>query len=182
MYYRESDWNFRTKGFSLNLPYHQLLRIDELKGFMGNQAILRIGAGAYEENRKSGRLDVLPYNSEYTLLWTFFSRIDFWGLRDSIANFWRFKGVAGIKEHDGEVLKLCAMTAAIPLLTVAGQAYRAGFSSESVSKDGVSVSKSYTSSATFSIYSAQIEDARKWSKEAIPKIRNRYRGIPMTVL
>lgn len=180
--YYNDDFNMRALAWHLNLPLSQLIRVDKVQGFMGNTAALEIGAGALAVNREAGLLDVLPYNNQYSYLWTWFVNQRFWGIRDYIADFWRYSGVAGIEELPGDVLKLIGYTAAVTLLTIAGQAYRGGFSSESTSKDGVSRSVSYTASATFGIYSATISEYREWLKANETRLSRLYRGVQMVTL
>lgn len=183
-YYMERSWNIREQGFKINLPLHQLQRIDEITGYMGNTKVLGLVTGAYAIQTQTGDVSILPFNSQYAICWNFFSRMDFFGLRDTIPNFWNYKGVVGIKEMEGvgDILQLIMCEAAVQVKTVAGSAYKAGCSSESISKDGVSKSVSYTSSATFGIYSADIEEHRKWLDANRRRIRNKWRGIPMVVL
>lgn len=183
--FTRTDFNERAIAWHLNLPVQQLQRVDTIEGWMGNTRVLEVKSGAYAAVKKSGTVDVLPYSSQYAYLYHFFTQMNFWGIRDFVANFWRWKGVAGIHETaDGmaEVLKLVGYTAALPILTVAGQAYRGGFASESVAKDGVSQSRSYTASATYGIYSATINSYSDWLKQNTRRIAQQYRGIPMVVL
>jgi len=180
--YYENDFTQNAKVWHLNLPIQQLIKVDEVSGYIGNTQAIRLSNMAYSCNRKAGTLDVLPFNSQYSYLYTFFVQLSFWGYRSTIAGFWRFKGVAGIERMEGDIVKLIGMSAAIPILTMAGQGYRAGYSSESISKDGVSSSRSYTSSASYGIYSATIEEYRKWIKDNTRRLRNTYRGIPMVTI
>ena len=176
------DFNRNGITWHLDIPVSQLLKIDKVAGYMGNTKALEIQQGAFSVNRKAGTLDVLPYNSQYSYLFTFFQQLQFWGMREYIADFWRYAGVAGLTETPGDVLKLIGYTAATSILTVAGQAYKGGFSSESISKDGVSRSASYTASATYGIYSATITEYKDWIKTNKARIRNQYRGLQMVVL
>jgi hypothetical protein len=180
------DFNINGLAWRLDLPVHQLRKVDLLEGFLGNTRTLQIQSGALSAQAKSGEVHVLPYDSEYSLLYTFFVQMRFWGIREYIADFWRYTGVAGLMDSDGltpaDVLKLVGYGAAITILTVGGQGYRGGFSSESISKDGVSVSKSYTASATYGIYSASINEFKEWIKTNTTRLRNQYRGLPMVVL
>jgi hypothetical protein len=65
---------------------------------------------------------------------------------------------------------------------VAGQAFRGGFASQSLSRDGVSESVSYTASAIYGIYSATIEDYTKFINREIKQIKGRYRGVNLIVM
>lgn len=179
------DFNARAIAWHLNLPVQQLQSIDRVEGWMGNSRVLEVASGAYAAVKKTGTVDILPYSSQYAYLYHFFTHMNFWGIREYVANFWRWKGVAGINEPPeamGEIVKLIAFSAAITILTVAGQAYRGGFASESLSKDGVSQSRSYTASAMYGIYSATINSYKDWIKDNGRRIAQKYRGIPMVVL
>jgi hypothetical protein len=177
-YYR-NDFNQRGLAWHLDLPVQQLQKVSLVEGYMGNSRALEISSGALAVNKTSGALDVLPYNSQYSYLYTFFVGINFWGVRDFIADFWRYIAVAGIDTMPGDVLKMIGYNAAVTLLTTAGQAFRGGATSESISKDGVSRSASYQPQG---VYGAAITEYKDWLKTNAPKIRNRYRGIPCVVL
>lgn len=177
-YYR-TDFNQRGLAWHLSMPYQQLQQVSLLEGYMGNSRALQISSGALAANKTAGIVDVLPYNSEYTMLYTFFVNINFWGVREFIADFWRYKAIAGIDTMPGDVVKAIGYTAAIGILTIAGQAFRAGATSESISKDGVSRSASYQPQG---VYGAAITEYKEWLKTNTPKLRNKYRGIPCVVL
>lgn len=179
--YYQGDFNMNGLAWHLSLPLHQLIKVEKLAGYMGNTQALDIGSGALTVNRKAGTVDVLPYNSEYTFLYVVFSPFNFWGMREFIAGFWRYAGKAGI-DPEGDILKLIGYTAAVTVLTMAGQGYRGGFSSESTSKDGVSRSVSYTASASYGIYSATIDEYKDWLKHNSKVIAKKYRGISMVTL
>ena len=176
------DYNLQALAWHLNLPVSQLLRVDRIQGFMGNTAALEINNGAFAINRASGTVDVLPFNNQYSYLWTWFVNQRFWGVRSYIADFWRYQGMAGLEVCPPDVLKLVGYVCAVTILTIAGQAYRGGYSSEATSKDGVSRSVSYTASAIYGIYSATITEYKEWLKKNQSRIGRMYRGIQMVVL
>ncbi|MCK5607613.1 hypothetical protein KAR91_37360 [Candidatus Pacearchaeota archaeon] len=176
------DFNMNMLAWHLNLPVNRLRKINGIIGYVGNTPALEIKSGGFAVTDKSGTVDILPYNSEYSQFWTFWQHINFWGHREMIPGFWRYKGVAGLDTLTGDILKLIGYTAAIPLLTIAGQAYRAGYASESNSKDGVSRSVSYTSSATFGIYSATTKEFSEWIKLNKKRLRGKNRGVAMVVM
>ena len=177
--YYAKDFNMQALAWHLNLPLHQLISLDKIEGWMGNSKALTIGSGALACNRKAGMVDVLPYNSQYSAFYTFLIQLNFWGPREYIANFWRYTGKAGIETAGGDILKLIGYTAAIPVLTAAGQAARAGANSESISKDGVSRSASYNQQG---LYAAAITEYKAWTKDNIPRLGRQYRGMSMVVL
>ena len=175
-------FNMNLLAWHINLPLNRVRKITEVTGYVGDTPALEIRSGALVVNDKSGGLDILPHNTEYSQYWTFWQHINFFGRRECIPGFWRYKGVAGMDKITGDILKYIGYTAAIPLMTVAGQAYRAGFASESNSKDGVSRSVSYTSSATFGIYSATIKQYSEWIKNNKERLRGKNRGISMVIM
>jgi len=178
--YYEKDFNRRGLAWHIDLPYHQLGKVTGLSGYMGNTKALSLGSGAITSNRKSGNVDVLPYNSEYAYFFTFFVGMHIWGVREFIADFWRYKAIIGVQDKNiSELLKMVGYTAAMAILTTAEQAYRSGITSESISKDGVSRSQSYNAKG---IYDATIQEYKEWLKEGIPKHRNLLRGMPCVVL
>ena len=179
-YYR-GDFNERAKAWHVSLPLLQIVKIDAVSGYMGNSKALDITKGQLAVSPRQGTLDVMPFDSQYQILWQFQAQQRMSGDREVISQFWRYKGVAGL-EPEGDILKAIGYIAAIPILSIAGQAYRAGYTSESVSKDGVSSSKSYTSSAVYGIYSATINDYEKWLKSGLKQLRKRYRGLVGAVL
>lgn len=178
--YYEKDFNMRGMSWQLNLPHHQVHSVDGLVGYIGNTKALSIANGAMSVVKKSGILNILPYNSHYSFYYTFMLQISFWGPREFIPGFWRYKAVAGIDESQpGEIMKMVGFKAAISVLTTAGQAHRTGVNSESISKDGVSRSTSYNAKG---IYDSAIQEYKDWLKINVPKYRNIYRGIPMVTL
>jgi hypothetical protein len=181
--YYEKDFNRRGLGWHLDLPYHQVGKVSDLAGYIGNTKALELKSGALSVNRKSGTVDVLPYDSQYTMFYTFFLGINFWGVREFIADFWRYTAIIGLNERDGkipaEIIKMIGYTAAMPILIVAEQSYRAGMTSESISKDGVSRSQSYNAKG---VYDTAIQEYKEWLKIAGPRYRTLYRGIPMMVV
>ena len=178
--FQPRDFNLRGLTWQLQLPCNQVSQVSAVEGFIGNTQALTITSGALSVNRKSGVLSILPYNSQYSYLYVFFAGLNFWGYREFIPDFWRYKATIGIEEKTpGDILKLVGYIAAASVLTTAEQAYRAGTTSESNSKDGVSSSRSYNAKG---IYDTTIQEYKDWVKENAPRLRNQYRGIPCVVM
>lgn len=176
----EKDFNLRGMSWQINLPLHQVGKVTNVAGFIGNTECLEILSGATSVVRKSGVVNVLPYNGSFALYYNFYMGINFWGPREFIPAFWRYKAVAGIDETTpGDILKMVGYSAAASILVTAEQAYRAGINSESISKDGVSRSVSYNAKG---IYDTTVQEYKDWIKGNAPKLRNLYRGIPMVTL
>jgi len=166
----------------IQFPYPSLLRVDQLYGAVANTRVIHVNPEWIEIAEKSGFVQLVPFNSE--LAFDFVGLIWVESLRSAtpIPNFWHYNLLSGLRECPGDVLELIGKSAAIPILTAAGSAFRGGYSSQSISRDGVSESVSYTSSAIYGVYSASIEDYKNWIKENIPQIKNRYRGPQMIVM
>ena len=166
----------------IQFPFPSLLRIDQLYGAVANTRVIHINPEWIEVAEKSGYTQLVPFNTE--IAFDFIGLIWVESMRSAtpIPNFWHYNLLSGLRDCPGDVLELIGRHAAIPILTAAGAAFRGGYSSQSISRDGVSESVSYTSSAIYGIYSASIEDYRNWIREHLPAIRSRYRGPQMIVM
>jgi len=167
---REGQW------ISIQFPFPQVIRVDQLFGAVANTRVVQINPEWIEVASNNGFTQLVPFNTE--LAFDFVGLIWIEALHNAvpIPNFWHYNMLTGIRDAPGDILELITKAAAIPILTVAGQAFRGGFSSQSISRDGVSESVSYTSSAIYGIYSATIEEYKTWIKENLVGIRSRYRG------
>jgi hypothetical protein len=67
-------------------------------------------------------------------------------------------------------------------LLQAGSALKAGISSESVSRDGVSESTSYTQSAMYGIYSHVTIPYQDWLDSNLPMLKRRLGGVSFVTL
>jgi hypothetical protein len=166
----------------IHFPYPSLLRVDQLYGAVANTRVVQINNEWIEIASPSGFVQLVPFNTE--VAFDFIGLVWVEALRNAvpIPNFWHYNLLAGLRECPGDILELTGRHAAIPILTAAGAAFRGGYSSQSISRDGVSESVSYTSSAIYGVYSASIEDYRNWIRENLPAMRNKYRGPQLTVL
>lgn len=167
---------------NIKFPYYPLLRINEMYGEVSNVRVLDVALEWLEIKETSGFVELVPFNQE--IAFNFIGLVWIESIRGPvpIPNFWNFDAIVGFRKTPPAILELIAKLAAIDVLTIAGQAFRGGFSSQSVSRDGVSESVSYTASAIYGIYSATIEDYRKWIKETLKKLKGRYRGPDMLVV
>jgi hypothetical protein len=179
--YYSRDFNMRGMGWHLDLAINQLLKVDKVEGFIGSDRVLQISSGAYTCQKKAGMLDVMPYSGQYVVNYLFFVQMQFWGNREFIAGFWRWKGKAGIDHMEGDLMRALAYKAAIPVLIKAGQAARDGITSLSTSKDGVSVSQSAAGGAG-GLYGAAVTEYKQWLDTNMKQTIKRYRGLSMVVL
>jgi hypothetical protein len=162
-------------------PFSSLLYVDKLWGQLANTQIVDVAMQWLEVAEKSGFSQLVPYNA--TLAFQFIGLVWVESLRGRIElpNFWHYTAVAGLRQTDPVLLDIIGKKAAIDALTVAGQAFRGGFSSQSISRDGVSESVSYTASAIYGLYSATIEQFDKFINREIKQLKGRYRGVNMMV-
>jgi len=172
----------RNDWIQIKFPFRRVLSVDQLFGMTGNTRIVDINLEWLELSETSGYGQLVPLNQE--IAWDFLGLVFVTGVAGArcLPNFWHYSALVGLRDVPGEVLQWLGREAAIPILTVAGQAFRSGVSSMSLGRDGISESVSYTSSAIYGIYSASIEDHRRWIRENGQKIRDKYRGIPLAVI
>lgn len=163
-------------------PYPGLLRLDELFGQVANTRIVDIALQWVEIAERSGLAQLVPYNQRTAFQFIGLVWVESMRGRIELPNFWHFNAMAGLRQVDPVLLEIIGKKAAVDALTVAGHAFRGGFASQSLSRDGVSESVSYTASAIYGIYSATIEDYTKFINREIKQLKGRYRGVNMVVL
>jgi hypothetical protein len=187
------DWDFivpqitfypvnPVRWIDILFPYPGLLKIDELFGQVADTRIVDIDLSWVEISERNGFVQLVPFNQEVAFNFIGLVWVESLRGRIELPNFWHFDAVAGLREVDPVLQEIIGKKAAIDALTVAGHAFRGGFASQSVSRDGVSESVSYTASAIYGIYSATIEDYNKFLNREIKQVKGRYRGVNMVVL
>lgn len=171
-----------ARWIDIQFPFMSVLYVDKLWGQLANTQIVDVAMQWLEMSEKSGFGQLVPFNA--TIAFQFIGLVWVESLRGRIElpNFWHYSAVAGLREVDPVLLEVIGKKAAIDALTVAGQAFRGGFSSQSISRDGVSESVSYTASAIYGIYSATIEEYSKFLNREIKQLKGRYRGLNVVVL
>jgi hypothetical protein len=178
-YYRREAFSYQSLSWRVQLPYINVQKVSLLEGYFGTGKSMQLNDGTYVMNERMGEVEVLPQGGQLSYIITFLRNLSYWGIREVITDFWRYKAVVGLPETKPDILQAVGYAAAIPVLTVAGQARRGGKQSESFSKDGVSRSSSYGGNG---MYGATIVEFRNWLKENKPKLRQKYGTITMTVL
>jgi hypothetical protein len=187
------DWDFivppitfypvmPAKWIDILFPYPGLLRIDELFGQMANTRIVDIDTTWVEISERNGFVQLVPFNQRAAFQFIGLVWVESMRGRIELPNFWHFDAMAGLRQVDPVLQEIIAKKAAVDALTVAGHAFRGGFASQSISRDGVSESVSYTASAIYGIYSATIEDYTKFINREIKQVKGRYRGVGMIVM
>jgi hypothetical protein len=186
------DWDYIVPGITfyavqpahwidILFPYPSLLKIDSLFGQIADTRIVDVALQWAEISEKNGFVQLVPFNQEVAFQFIGLVWVESLRGRVELPNFWNFNVVAGLRQTDPVVREMLGKKAAIDALTIAGHAFRGGYASQSVSRDGVSESVSYTASAIYGIYSATIEDYRKFINKEIKQLKGRYRGVNMLV-
>jgi len=168
---------------SVRLMYGWPIRWDFLEGALETQRIVSVRT-SWIETPKSHMLQLVPFHQ--SLAYHFLGLFYMGALRGpaDLPSFWRYRYYAGVQSEQTprELLELGGMRAAVKALTVLGQMFRGGFSSQSFSKDGVSQSVGYTASAMYGIYSATIEGFQKRLDKIEPQLARKYKGLYIDVL
>jgi hypothetical protein len=167
---------------NIQFPYPQLLRIDSLYGSVANTRVIDIDLEWIELSQQGGLVQILPFNQEIAF--------DFVGLvfANSVSgyvelpNFWHFNAIAGLRDCPADLQELIGKIAAINALTTAALAFRPGVGSLSLSRDGVSESVTYNSSATYGMFTGAITSYKEWMEAIEPKLRAKYRGSIVTIV
>jgi hypothetical protein len=188
-----ADWDHRVDAITFyrasaghwmnfRMPYYPLIRFDALYGKVSNVRILDIALEWVEIHERGGFVELVPFNQE--VAFNFIGLIWVETLRGPIPipNFWNFSALVGFRDTPQIILEMVGKKAAIDALTRIGQAFRPGLSSQSVSRDGVSESVSYLTSAQYGIFNATIAQYREWIEENLPRLKGAYRGINMQVV
>lgn len=177
-YYRPTTFN---KWMNFKLPFPNILDLS-LTGYFNQGKVATVPREWIVWNERTGIVELVPSNASQ-VVWSFYNGIfvlTYLYNYSSIPGFWHYRLTCGLRDLYNEravVREAIAKMASLDLLVTMGTAYRAGFSSESTSRDGVSDSKTYTSSATYGIYSAQTEEYSKWLKKEIPIMKRRFIGV-----
>lgn len=166
----------------VQFPWPQILRVDSLFGAVANTRVIDIDLEWIEPAQQGGLVQLVPFNQE--IAFNYIGLIWVNALRGAveIPNFWHYNAIVGLREVTCDLRELVAKKAAIDLLSVLGAALRPGVGSLSLSRDGVSESVSYTTSAKYGVYTGPIQQYQDWMEREGKRLRARYRGLVMRVL
>ncbi len=177
-YYRPRTFN---KWLSFKIPYANILDLS-MSGYFNQSPVATIPRQWLDWDERTGIAELIPSTSA-EVIWSFYNGIFVMAyLFDyaSIPGFWHYTGTVGMRDLNnqrGVVREAIAKKAAIELLNSAGSAYRAGFASQSTSRDGVSESSGYTSSAMYGTYGAHFQQYQTWLTREVPRMKSRFVGI-----
>jgi hypothetical protein len=174
---------------NFHLPLRRLLKVYSIEGYFNSSQSVAIPVGEWETHDEyTGMITFIPKSGGALVTWqsiqaTFFQ---FMFARDIVQDFWHYDVAHGLRSlntpANAPVREAIAKKAACDILLQAGSALKAGISSESVSRDGVSESTSYTQSAMYGIYSHVIIPYQEWLEGNLPSIKRRLSGISFVTL
>ncbi len=177
-YYRPRTYN---KWMSFKIPYPQILDLSVF-GFFNTSQAATVPRQWLVWDQMTGICELVPSTSAQ-VVWSLYNSLFVMAyLFDyaSIPSFWHYRATVGMRDLNGNaaiIREAIAKKAAIEILNSAGSAYRAGFASQSLSRDGVSSSESYTSSSMAGVYGAHFEQYQKWYEKNLPRMRTRFGGV-----
>lgn len=165
------------------IPFGMPLKWEYLVGSLEHTRIVDVNTDWIQQAH--GRMvQLVPFNQ--SLAYHFIGLMYVAALRGPVElpSFWRYRYWAGVRDETTplDLIEVIGMRAGIKALNVLGQAFRGGFSSQSISKDGVSESVGYTASAMYGIYSATIEGLQKRLDKLEPQLKRRYFGVYLVTL
>jgi hypothetical protein len=175
------------RWLSFTLPHRSLLKVLRLEGWFNRTKTVFLPQSWITWTEKNALVELVPSNFA-AVDWAFYGAgfYAFFASHTSVPQFWQYYVVAGLRELDGDLMQFIAKRAAMHILTIAGQArYPAGIAGYSVSRDGVSESRSlqpgiYTQ--TIQRYAADTQAETPQGDLGIIRRRDRYRGILMVTL
>ena len=168
---------------SLQVPYSLPLLWDYLVGALENARIVDVDP-RWIHKSAARIIQLVPYEQSlsFSYIGLMFTNSIFGPVE--LPSFWRYRYWAGIPEEKTplEIVEAIGFRAAVKALTVLGTMFKGGISNQSVGRDGVTESVSYTSSAMYGVYSASIENFQKRLDVLLPQLKRKYFGIYLDVL
>lgn len=165
---------------SFSLPRKQIQVVYYLYGYFNQSQAVSIGRDWIVFDPVTGVLELVPDNGAI-ISWQFYGAaiLQFFINYDTIPSFWHFGMASGLNDLHGEyqiVREAIAKQAAVNILSAAGFALSGGAQSRSVSRDGVSDSRTYAGKQAGAELRAQYEE---WLMKNVRRIGQRYGGIPV---
>lgn len=177
-YYQPRTFN---KWMSFKIPYPNVLDVS-VTGYFNQGKVATVPREWTVWNERTGIVELVPSNASQ-VIWSFYNGVfvlSYLYNYSSIPGFWHYRATVGLRDLWNEravVREAIAKKAVWELLNSAGSAYRAGYASQSASRDGISESASYTSSAMYGTYGGHFSGYRDWLEDNIPRMKKRFCGI-----
>lgn len=178
-YYRPKTQN---KWLSFKLPYPSLLNVSSVTGYFNTTKAATVPLQWLVWGEKTGIVELVP-STVSSVTWTFYNSIFVMAYLynyESIPSFWHYRLTVGLRDligDRGSIREAIGKKATMELLNAAGSAYRAGYASQSISRDGVTENNSYTASAMYGVYGGHYSKYVEDLKVLLPKLKQRYAGI-----
>lgn len=183
-YRPENTWNW----LNFKVPVRRLLKVYDVEGYFQSAKSTVIPVGNWVVHDEYNGLIVFVPKTGNIINWetvqtTF---MNFLFGREFMPDFWHYRIAHGLRDlhvnTNQTVREAIAKKAAIDILLQAGSAQKAGISSESVSRDGVSQSISYTQSAMYGIYSHITIPYQDWLDATMDRLKRRLGGVEFVTL
>lgn len=179
------DFNASRGVFpDISLPFQWILSIKKLQGFYNKQQVLTvpdvwIQNGAFQQ----GNIELVPTSGQASaLVWSSFPFAFATMQTRVVPAFWQYACVAGMPDlhRDKEIIReAVAKKAGVDLALFAANAYKAGVTSESTSRDNISISRSYSTSAMYSVFAHITLPWIDWLNDNVKVIKARHGGLPI---
>lgn len=167
---------------SFSLPRRQIQAVYYLYGYFNQSQAVSIGRDWIVFDPVNGVLELVPDNGA-VISWQFYGAaiLQFFVNYDTIPSFWHFGLATGLNSLFGEyaiVREAVAKQASVNILSAAGFSLSGGAQSRSVSRDGVTDSRTYAGKQAGAELRRQYEE---WLTKNVRRIRTRYGGIMLAV-
>lgn len=182
--YRKTDARYFSNQ---NLPRVPVIEVERVRAVYLNQVFFEFPK-SWIANDRFGNLNLVPVQGtsfiQFANAFRSYGPTAAYGA-ERLPAYWAVDwtyGMAGLEKDFDEVLRLIAYEAAMEVLTFLGSADKPGIASESRSTGGSSESFSYTQSAVYSLFSADVDYIKKQLPDLISKLRQRIHGPIMVVV
>lgn len=182
--YRRSDARFFT---TMALPKKPVIDVERVRAVYLNQVFFEFPI-SWSVFDRFGNLNMVPVQGtsfvQFSNAFRAFAPTASFGM-NRLPGYWAVDwtyGMTGLEKEFDEVLELIAYKAAMEVLTFLGSADKPGIASESRSTGGSSESFSYTQSAVYSLFSADVDHIKKQMPARISSLRQRIHGMEMFVV
>lgn len=181
-YYRPTTF---SKWMSFNIPYPNMLDVESITGWFNTAPTATVPREWYVWSERTGIVELVP-SAASQVTWQFYNGVFVMAYLlnfPSIPSFWHYRLTCGLRDLNNEraiIREAIAKKAVFEMLNSAGSAYRAGYASQSTSRDGISQSEGYTSSATYGTYGGHFTSYKEWLEKEMKGIKRRFCGIMFT--
>lgn len=182
--YKKTDARFFSEQ---SLPKVPVVQVERIRALYLNQVFFEFPRNWIATDR-FGNLNLVPVSGtsfiQFANAFRSYGPTAAYGA-ERLPSYWAVDwtyGMAGLEKEFDEVLELIAYKAAMEVLTFLGSADKPGIASESRGTGGSNESFSYTQSAVYSLFSADVDHIKKQMPGRISSLRERLHGPIMLVV